>query len=143
VVGEHAHGLKLVGLEEVGFVDDQDGGAAAFGVLGGQRAGGLGGERGGAVGGPAAEAGDDGVVDAADADGGVGQVDDGVPGGIQGGQRRPRGGGLAGADLAGDDAEGPISATDQVIRAVASPCAAWRCSMPGARSRPNGMRVNP
>ena len=35
VVGEHAHGLKLIGLEEVGFVDDQDGGAAALGVLGG------------------------------------------------------------------------------------------------------------
>jgi len=31
----------------------------------------------------------------------------------------------------------------QVIRAQASLWAAWRWSMPGARSRPNGMRVNP
>src|SRR5216683_6074947 len=87
VVGEHAHGLELVGLEEVGFVDDQHGGAAAFGVLGGEGVGGLGGERGGAVGGPAAEGGDDGVVDAADADGGVGQVNGGMPGLVQAGQR--------------------------------------------------------
>jgi hypothetical protein len=41
-------------------------------------------------------------VDAADADGGVGQVDDGVPGGIQAGQRGPRGDGLAGAHQTGD-----------------------------------------
>jgi hypothetical protein len=35
------------------------------------------------------------------------------------------------------------SAMHQVMRAQASLWAAWRCSMPGARSRPNGMRVNP
>jgi hypothetical protein len=35
------------------------------------------------------------------------------------------------------------SAMAQVILATASLWAAWRCSMPGARSRPNGMRVNP
>jgi hypothetical protein len=73
VVGEHAHGFELVVLEEVGFVDDQDGGAAAFGLLGGEQAGGLGGQGGCAVGGPSAQGGGDGVVDAADADGGVGR----------------------------------------------------------------------
>ena len=35
------------------------------------------------------------------------------------------------------------SVMHQPIRAVASPCAALRCSMPGARSRPKGGRVNP
>src|SRR6266567_9153627 len=91
-VGEHADAFELVGLEEVGFVDGQYGGAAALGLLGGEGVGGLGGERGGAVGGPAAEGGDDGVVDAADADGGVGQVDGGVPGLVQAGQRGAGGG---------------------------------------------------
>ena len=37
VVGEHADGLELGVVEQVGFVDDQDGGAAAFGVLGGEQ----------------------------------------------------------------------------------------------------------
>ena len=31
----------------------------------------------------------------------------------------------------------------QLIRATASLWEAWRCSMPGARSRPKGMRVKP
>ena len=31
----------------------------------------------------------------------------------------------------------------QLMRAAASAWAACRCSMAGARSRPNGMRVNP
>ncbi len=53
----------------------------------------------------AAERGDDGVVDAADADGGVAEVDEGVPGGEGGAQ----GDGLARADLAGDDAEGVLA----------------------------------
>ena len=35
------------------------------------------------------------------------------------------------------------SVMHQVMRATASLWAAWRCSMPGARSRPNGIRVNP
>ena len=45
------------------------------------------------------------VVDAADPDGGVGQVDDGVAGGVQAGQCGADGDGLAGADLAGDHAD--------------------------------------
>src|SRR6266568_8435332 len=43
---------------------------------------------------------------AADADHGVGQVDDGVPGVVEAGQDGADGDGLAGADLAGDDADG-------------------------------------
>ena len=50
VVGEHADRFELVVVQEVGFVDDQDGGAAAFGGLAGQHVVGLGGQRGGAVG---------------------------------------------------------------------------------------------
>jgi hypothetical protein len=49
------------------------------------------------VGGAAAEAGDDVVVDAADAGGGVAEVDDGVPGGVDAGQGGAGGDGLAGA----------------------------------------------
>ena len=48
------------------------------------------------------EGGDDLVVDAADPDRRVGQVDDGVPGRVQGGERGADGDGLPGADLAGD-----------------------------------------
>ena len=54
------------------------------------------------VSGPRAERGDDLVVDAADPDGRVGQVDDGVAGRVQGGERGADGDGLPGADLAGD-----------------------------------------
>ena len=50
-----------------------------------------------------AQGGDYLVVDAADPDGGVGQVDDGVPGGVQGGERGADCDGLAGSDFAGDD----------------------------------------
>ena len=59
----------------MGFFDDDDGGAATFVAFGGQGVGGLG-CQGGVVGqGLAAEGGDDAVVDTADSDGGVGQVD--------------------------------------------------------------------
>jgi hypothetical protein len=90
----------------------------------------------------AAEGGDDAVVDAAHPDGGVGQVDDGVAAAVQGGQRGAHGDGLAGADLAGDHADAR-SAMHQPMRARASLWALWRCSMPGARSRPNGVREKP
>ena len=59
--------------------------------------------------GDAAERGHDGVVDAADADGGVAQVDEGVPGGVQAGEGGAQGHGLAGADFAGDHAEGVLA----------------------------------
>src|SRR5919198_98819 len=108
VVGEHADAVELVVGEQVAFVDDQDGGAAAFGVLGGERVGGLGGEGGGAVAGPPAQGTDDGVVDAADADGGVADVGHGVSGWVQGCQGGAGGDGLADADLAGEHAEGVL-----------------------------------
>src|SRR3954447_7283808 len=50
-----------------------------------------------------AQRGDDLVVDATDPDGGVGEVDDGVPGRVQPGQCGADRDGLPGADLAGDD----------------------------------------
>ena len=71
------------------------------------QAGGLGGEGGAAVGGPAAERGDDVVVDAAGAGGRVGQVDQGVPGLVERGDGGAGGCCLAGADFAGDHAERP------------------------------------
>jgi hypothetical protein len=80
VVGEHPDRLELGVVEEVGLVDDQDRGAAAFGLFDGQCVGGLGDEGGVMDEGLPDEDGDDLGVDAADADGGVGQVDDGVPG---------------------------------------------------------------
>ena len=109
VVGEHADAFELVVVEQVGLVDDQDGGAAAFVVFGGEGVGGLG-DRGWPCGcGEPAEGGDDGVVDAAGADGGVAEVDDGVPGGVEAGEGGADGDGLAGADLAGDHAEGAFA----------------------------------
>ncbi|HUK67366.1 MAG TPA: hypothetical protein VLW50_01195, partial [Streptosporangiaceae bacterium] len=53
-------------------------------------------EGGGVEAGLRAESRDDVVVDAARADGGVGQVDDGVPGRVEGGGRGAGGDGLAG-----------------------------------------------
>jgi hypothetical protein len=77
-------------------------------MLGGEQPGGLGGEGGAAVGGPAAERGDHLVVDAAGAGGRVGQVDQGVPGLVEG-DGGARGYRLARADFAGDDADGALA----------------------------------
>ena len=44
VVGQHPDGLELLVAQQVGFVDDEDGGAAAFVAFGGEDGGGLGGE---------------------------------------------------------------------------------------------------
>ena len=41
MVGEHADRLELGVVEQVGFVDHQDGGAAAFGLFDGERVDGL------------------------------------------------------------------------------------------------------
>ena len=97
--------------QQVGFVDHHDGDASALGVFGGERVGGLRGQ-GGVMGqGLPAEGGDDAVVDAADADGGVGQVDDGVAAAVQAGEGGAHGDGLAGADLAGDHADAAFGDT--------------------------------
>jgi hypothetical protein len=58
-------------VEEVGFVDDEDRGAAAFGLFDGEGVEGLGDEGGVVDEGLSAEGGDDLVVNAADADDGV------------------------------------------------------------------------
>src|SRR4029077_19026365 len=71
VVGQHPDGLELVVGQQVGFVQDEDGGAAALVAFGGERAGGLGDQPGGQVGRVRAECGDDRLVDPADADLGV------------------------------------------------------------------------
>src|SRR5258705_13189374 len=86
------------------LVDDQYGGLAPFIAFGGEHGGGLGGEPGVAAVGLAAEGGDDHLVQAADADHRVGQVDDGVPGGVQAGQDGADRDGLAGPDFARYDA---------------------------------------
>jgi hypothetical protein len=82
------------------------GGAGPLAVLGGEQAGGLGGQRRGAVRWAAAEGDDDLVVQAAGAGSRVGQVDQGVTGLVEGGDRGPGGDSLPGAGLAGDDSEG-------------------------------------
>jgi hypothetical protein len=126
--------LEMVGWllpsGSVGLVDDQDGCAAAFGVLGGQGVARLGDEHGGMEAEGLAEGGDDGVADAAGASGGVADVDGEVAVGVEGCEGGAGGDGLADADFAGDDAEG-FPDTAQAIRADASPWLAWRCSMPG------------
>ena len=67
--------------------------------------------------GDSAEGGDDAAVEAAAADGGVAEVDDRVSAGVEVGQGGSDGHGLAGADFAGDDAQGafadaPVDAGD-------------------------------
>src|SRR5664279_5043545 len=56
-----------------------------------------------------AEGRDDAAVEATAADSRVAEIDHGVPAGVQPGHRGPDGHGLASADLAGDDAEGPFA----------------------------------
>jgi hypothetical protein len=71
-------------------------------VLGGEQLDGLRDQRGLVEAGHAAERGHDAGVEAASADGGVPQVDDRVPAGVQARQRGADGDGLARADLPGD-----------------------------------------
>jgi hypothetical protein len=100
--------LELGVLEEVGLVDDQHRGAAAFGLFDSQGVGGLR-DEGGVVGqGLPAEGEHDLVVDAPNSDGGVGQVDDAVPGGVQCGERGADGDGFPGADFPGDHADAAL-----------------------------------
>ena len=82
------------------------------------------------------------VVDAAGADGGVAEVDDGVPGGSRA-ARAARTATVLPAPTSPVMTPSACSVMHQLIRATASAWAAWRCSIPGARSRPNGIRVKP
>src|SRR5262249_23484226 len=91
--------------EQVGLVNDQDGGSAAFGGFGGQRAAGLGDETCGVEGGVAAQGGDDVVVDASGAHRWVRDVEEVVAGPVDSVERGAGGHGFADADLAGDDGD--------------------------------------
>ena len=104
-VGEQPEFFELVGAEQVRLVQHDDGVAAAFVFLGGEQVHRLRDQRGFVEAGDAAEGGDDAAVEAAAADGGVAEVDHRVPGGVEAGEGGADGDGLAGADLAGDDAE--------------------------------------
>ena len=86
---KHPDRFELLVIQQVRFVDDEHGVAAPFGVFRGQRLGGLGGQGGGVEGRGVTEGGDDVVQHAADPDGGVGQVDDHVPGRCPGRRWRP------------------------------------------------------
>ncbi|BBY60671.1 hypothetical protein MSAR_38070 [Mycolicibacterium sarraceniae] len=111
-------------------------------MFSGQGLGGLGGQGGGVETGHPPQRGDDVVQHAADPDRGVGQVDDDVAGRIERGGRGPDRDGLTGTDL---PVMTPIAcwSTHQEIRATASLWPGWRCSIPGARARPKGIRVKP
>jgi len=86
VVGQHPDRLQLLMIEQMRLVDDEHGGAAAFGLVDREGVDGLR-DEGGVVGQRSLpEGGDDLVVDAADPDRGVGQVDDRVSCGVQGGE---------------------------------------------------------
>jgi hypothetical protein len=126
----------------VGLVEDEHDPAATLGFLGGQRLGGLGDERSFVEPGRPAERGDDRRVEASGADGGVGLVDDGMPAGVQRGDRGTGGDGLAGPT---SPVTTPIarSVISQVMRATASAWPWWRWSIEGARARPNRARVKP
>ena len=63
-VGEQSELFELVGVEEVGFVDDEHDPSSPFGDFGGEGVGGLGDEGAAVEAGDPAEAGDDGGVEA-------------------------------------------------------------------------------
>ena len=96
----------------MGFVADEHDPAVPFGSLGGEEVGGLGHQLGFEVAGLGAEGAHDGDVEAAGAEGGVGDVDDLVAGAVQGVDGGAHGHGLAGADVAGDDPEGGLDDTE-------------------------------
>ncbi|BCI83256.1 hypothetical protein MTY66_48810 [Mycolicibacterium sp. TY66] len=108
MVGQKADRFELMIVEQVGLIDDEHGVSAAFGVFGGQCVGGLGGQSGGVKRRGVPEGGHDVGEHAAHSDGGVGQVDDDVAGGVQGGGCGADGYGFAGADFTGDDPDGAL-----------------------------------
>jgi hypothetical protein len=90
------------------LVDDQDDAAVAFGFLGGEQVGGLRHDFGFVEAGVGAERGDDGDVEAAGAERGVGDVDQVMPGLVEGRDGGADGDGLARADFAADDPKGGV-----------------------------------
>ena len=105
MVGHHADGLQLLAGEHVRLVDGEDDVAAPLVGLGGERGLDLGDEVAVVEPGRLAQCGGQRPVQAPDPDLGVGEVDQGVAGGVEavgGGAQR---GGFPGADLAGQDAD--------------------------------------
>jgi len=89
----------------VRFVDGEDDVAVALVGLGGERGLDLRDEGRVVETGCLPECQGDGPVDSPDADLGVGEVDEGVAGGVQAVDGGAEGGGLAGPDFSGDDAQ--------------------------------------
>src|SRR2546427_5098497 len=106
MVRDHADGLQLVAGEHVRFVDGEDDVAVALVGFGGECCLDLGDEVGGVEAGGLAERGGQGAVDAPDADLGVGEVDEGVAGRVEGGGGGAGGGGVFRAGLARPGARG-------------------------------------
>ncbi len=103
--------FELVGGQQVGFVDDENDGLVALVGFGSEQVLGLADQRGTVEARGGAQGDHDVVVDAAGPDHRVGEVDDGVPGGVQAGHGGTCGHGLAGADLAADHAD--VAVVDQ------------------------------
>jgi hypothetical protein len=97
--------FELVGLQEVRLIADDHDAAVPLGGLGGEQVGRLGHQLGLEVAGPVAERADDGDIQPAGAEGGVGDVDDLVPGRVQGGDGGAQRHGLPGADVPRHDSE--------------------------------------
>ena len=100
-VGQKPQFLELVGLQQVGLVADDHDAAAPFGGLGGEQVAGLGHQLGLEVTGPVAGRADDRHMRPAGAEGGIGDVDDLMAGGVQAGDRGAQRHCLARADVAG------------------------------------------
>src|SRR5260370_30869049 len=90
----------------MGFIAEQYDGSASLVSFGGEVVHRLADQRAFVEAGSSAEGRDYGLVDAACADGGVAQVDHGVPGGVQVGQGGAKCDSFAGSDLSCYDADG-------------------------------------
>src|SRR5260370_23066015 len=90
----------------MGFIADQYDGSGSLVSFGGEVVDRLADQRAFVEAGSSAEGGDDGLADAGCADGGVAQVDHGVPGGVQVGEGGAKCDSFAGSDLSCYDAEG-------------------------------------
>jgi hypothetical protein len=104
-VGQEPQFLELGRIQQVRLIHDDHDAAVPLVGFGGQQVGGLGHQLGLEVAGLVAERADDGDVEAAGAEGGVGDVDDLVAGRVEGRDGGADGHGLACADVPGDHSE--------------------------------------
>ena len=141
-VRQAADPLKALGIQEVGFVDDDHDLLAALGALGRQQLLGLGDQRGVMKPRGAAQCGDDQPVDPAQPHPGGAEIEHRVPGGVQSGDRRPGSDRLPRPALARDHADrllrdAPLDPGDRLrVRAMG-------VQHPGREVLPNGIRENP